>query len=410
MGILPGWWLGEADGRPMAPSVSVERWNTELQDAGFAPIEAVVYDDPDLEKHIGMNIIARPAKIAEDYRPVTLLHLESQADSTYVQQIEDMLLAGGFIVDRCTLGDPIPQSQDVVSLLELESPFIHGLTSKGLEDLKEVLADIGSSSVLWVTGSSQIDCRDPRFSQCLGFARTIRSELSIPFATLELETLNSVAFTAVSKVFNKLQETAADVQPDFEYILKNNVINIGRYHWTNVAQELSLVSDTDNRPLKLEVGRPGLLTSLRWAPYSLDSLGANEVVVAPRCVGMNFRDVLVAMGLVDSGTVGLGLEGSGTIVAVGTEVKHLQTGDRVMTMGQNYFSTQTIALADHVVKIPDTLSFEDAATMPCVYVTVIHALLKIGNIQEGQTILIQSACGGVGIAAIQICQMIGAKV
>ncbi|KAL3417435.1 polyketide synthase [Phlyctema vagabunda] len=410
MGILPGWWLGEADNRPMAPSVSVERWDQELQAAGFAPIESVVYDDPDLDKHIGMNIIAHPAKRVDEFKAITLLHKESQSDTGSLQDIEDILLEDGYFVDRCALGDPIPQSQDVISVLEYEEPWVFGLESGDFTYLKEMLLDIGSSSILWVTRSSQIDCEDPRFSQCLGLARTIRSELSIPFATLELDTVGPSAINAILKVFTKLQATISDFQPDYEYILKNDVINIGRYHWTNVEKELAFYSNIDKQPLKLDVGRPGLLSSLRWSPYSLEPLGYSEVVIAPRCVGMNFRDVLVTMGLVDSGSVGLGLEGSGVITAIGSDVNDLQVGDRVMTMGQNYFSTQTIATADHVVKIPDTLTFEDAATMPCVYVTVIHALLKMAEIRKGQSILIQSACGGVGIAAIQICRMVGAQI
>jgi hypothetical protein len=410
MGILPGWWLGEADGRPTAPSVSTERWDKELQSAGFAPIEAVVYDDPDLAKHIGMNIIAHPAKVVDDFRAVTLLHTASQGASAYVQQVEDVLLAQDFIVDRCTVGQPIPQNQDIISLLELEEPFIYNLKAEDFEALKAVLADIGSANLLWVTRPSQLDVEDPRFSQTLGFARTVRSELSIPFATLELDVLNATAFDKIVKVFNKLQETASDPQPEYEYILKDDIILTGRYHWINTKKELSLASPSDSQALKLDIGRPGLLTSLGWTSYALETLGADEVVVAPRSVGMNFRDLLVAMGLVDGGSVGLGLECAGIVTAVGSNVEHLQVGDRVMAMGQNYFSTETITLADHVVKIPDTLAFDDAATMPCVYITVIHALLKVANVQKGQTILIQSACGGVGLAAIQICQMAGLKV
>lgn len=409
MGILPGWWLGEADGRPTAPSVSTERWDKELQSAGFAPIEAVVYDDPDLAKHIGMNIIAHPARVVDDFKAVTLLHTESQAASTYVQQVEDVLLAQDFIVDRCTVGQPIPQNQDIISLLELEDPFIYDLNAEDFEALKNILADIGSSNILWVTRSSQLDVQDPRFSQTLGFARTVRSELSIPFATLELDTLNANAFERIINVYTKLQETASDAQPEYEYVLKDNVVLTGRYHWINTKKELSQ-APSSGQALKLDIGRPGLLTSLGWTSYALETLGADEVVIAPRSVGMNFRDLLVAMGLVDGGSVGLGLECAGIITAVGSNVKHLEAGDRVMAMGQNYFSTETITLAEHAVKIPDTLAFDDAATMPCVYITVIHALLKVANVQKGQTILIQSACGGVGLAAIQICQMAGLKV
>jgi hypothetical protein len=117
------------------------------------------------------------------------------------------------------------------------------------------------------------------------------------------------------------------------------------------------------------------------------------------------------MGLVEGGSLGWGMEGSGVVTAVGPEVTKLKVGDRIMTMTSNFLCSERTISADRCVKIPDSLSFEAAATMPCVYATVIHCLIKVGGLQKGQTILIHSACGGVGLAAIQICQnVIGAKV
>lgn len=115
------------------------------------------------------------------------------------------------------------------------------------------------------------------------------------------------------------------------------------------------------------------------------------------------------MGIVD-GTGGLGLEGSGIVRKVGSSVKGLKVGDRVMMMGDSTFSTERTISYKRCAKMPDDLSFEDAATMPCVYVTVIHSLITAGQLQKGQSVLIHSACGGVGLAAIQVAQMIGAEV
>ena len=410
MGVLPGWWLGEADGRPMEPIVTVDRWDKELTSAGFAGIEALVYDDPRKESHIGVNIIARPAQPVQDFRSVTLLHQDAHKESLHVQEVEDVLVKQGFNVDRCIFGEPIPPAQDVISLLDLETPIIDKISPKDFASLKEVLSDIGSSHILWVTRSAQLGCEDPRYSQSLGLARTIRSELSISLATLEVDEFDSSACDAIVKVFDKIQDTSVQVNPESEFVLKDREILVGRYHWTTVSKELSTDQGSEKRPLKLEVGRPGLVHSLRWVPYALNELGPDEVVVDPRTVGMNFRDVLVTMGLVEEGGVGLGLEGSGVISAVGSNVQRLKPGDRVFMMGQNCFSTHNITPANRVVKIPDTLTFEEAATMPCVYSTVIHALMKMAHLQKDQSILIHSACGGVGLSAIQICQMIGAKV
>lgn len=116
------------------------------------------------------------------------------------------------------------------------------------------------------------------------------------------------------------------------------------------------------------------------------------------------------MGIVDDRGTGLGLEGTGIIKKIGTDVKDLKIGDRVMMMCQNCFSSSLITTSKRCFKLPDTLSSERAASMACVYSTVIHSFIKMAALQKDQTVLIHSACGGVGIAAIQVAQMIGAKV
>ncbi|EOD49628.1 putative polyketide synthase protein [Neofusicoccum parvum UCRNP2] len=121
-------------------------------------------------------------------------------------------------------------------------------------------------------------------------------------------------------------------------------------------------------------------------------------------------DVLVAMGVVEGIKPGLGIECAGVVRAVGAGVRGLGVGDRVVAFDHACFSTSFAVRADLVAKMPEGLSFEDAASMPCVFTTAIHALINVGGLSKGQTVLIHSACGGVGIAAIQLCRMIGAEI
>jgi NADPH:quinone reductase-like Zn-dependent oxidoreductase len=116
------------------------------------------------------------------------------------------------------------------------------------------------------------------------------------------------------------------------------------------------------------------------------------------------------MGIVEGVEGGLGLEGSGVITRTAPGVDNLRVGDRVMISNGGCLVTTMVTSAKLCAKIPDDLSFEDAATMPCVYSTVIHSLVNVGGLESGQSVLIHSACGGVGIAAIQICRMLGAEV
>jgi NADPH:quinone reductase-like Zn-dependent oxidoreductase len=75
------------------------------------------------------------------------------------------------------------------------------------------------------------------------------------------------------------------------------------------------------------------------------------------------------------------------------------------------FATNVIIAEHHVTKIPDSMSFEDAATIQATFGTVVYALLDVGRLgKERKSVLIHSACGGVGLAAIQVCQMMGAEI
>jgi NADPH:quinone reductase-like Zn-dependent oxidoreductase len=108
---------------------------------------------------------------------------------------------------------------------------------------------------------------------------------------------------------------------------------------------------------------------------------------------------------------GLGLEGSGVITEIGSEVDDLAVGDRTCYSEYGRLSTRIKVPTSRCARIPGNIAFDEAATMPCVFGTAIHCLLDIGRLKKGESVLIHSACGGVGIAAIQICQnVVGAEV
>src|ERR1700712_5737698 len=90
----------------------------------------------------------------------------------------------------------------------------------------------------------------------------------------------------------------------------------------------------------------------------------------------------------------MGLEGSGIIEAVGSSVLDFHVGDHVSFLHRGCFSTRIKLHVTSCTRIPHGLSFEEAATMPCVYATAIHCLLDIGRLQKGETVLIHSGCGG----------------
>jgi NADPH:quinone reductase-like Zn-dependent oxidoreductase len=118
---------------------------------------------------------------------------------------------------------------------------------------------------------------------------------------------------------------------------------------------------------------------------------------------------MVALGVVGNKTE-FGVEGSGIVRRVGASVSHVTVGDGVIVVGNGLLCTRKVVSGDRCFPLSHNLSLDDAATVACVYGTVLHSLVYIGKLQRGQSVLIHCGCGGVGIAAIQVCQMLGAEV
>ncbi|WP_218314783.1 type I polyketide synthase [Halomonas sp. 18071143] len=162
---------------------------------------------------------------------------------------------------------------------------------------------------------------------------------------------------------------------------------------------------------------PGQLRQLQWRPRQLPELGADEVEVRVKATGLNFRDVMYTLGLlsdeaIENGFAGptLGLEFSGEIVAVGSNVNHLSPGQGVVGFGPASFSDRLVASQHAVAPLPEGVSYAAAATIPTTFFTVYYALKHLARLQPGEKVLIHGAAGGVGIAALQIAQWMGADI
>ncbi|MFE1028973.1 SDR family NAD(P)-dependent oxidoreductase [Streptomyces sp. NPDC058818] len=172
-----------------------------------------------------------------------------------------------------------------------------------------------------------------------------------------------------------------------------------------------------NTPYTLRLDEPGLHPRPIWSFDRPRRPADDEVTIDVRAAALNYRDVMLAAGLLPPGAeVALpegpaaGLECAGTITAVGAEVTHLAPGDRVYALAPRSLSSQVSAPARLVGRMPDGMSFTAAATLPVVYFTVHHALERLARLQPGETVLIHGAAGGVGLAAIQLCHTRGATV
>lgn len=171
---------------------------------------------------------------------------------------------------------------------------------------------------------------------------------------------------------------------------------------------LALPSDGPN--WRIDVVSPGTTDGLGVLECPSTALQPGEVRVAVRATGVNFRDVLKALDLYPGDAGPLGREMAGVVVEAGAAVANVVAGERVMGLASGACGPEVVVDARQVTRIPDDWTFARAASVPMVFLTAYYALHDLAAVQPGETVLIHSAAGGVGMAATQLAQHFGAEV
>nr|WP_175548187.1 type I polyketide synthase [Saccharopolyspora flava] len=180
-----------------------------------------------------------------------------------------------------------------------------------------------------------------------------------------------------------------------------------------LVRDESPARDADPR-WHLDTGSGGTLDDLAWVPDPAAverPLGEFEVRVRVCAVGVNFRDLLVVLGMYpDAENAVLGSEASGVVTEIGSGVTGVGVGDRVMGVWQGTYHSSIVVDECTVVGIPAGWSFETAASVPVAFVTAYYALVDLADLKVGESVLVHSAAGGVGMAAVQLARHLGAEV
>lgn len=159
----------------------------------------------------------------------------------------------------------------------------------------------------------------------------------------------------------------------------------------------------------LQLGN-GTLDGIRWGAHEPAQPGPNEVAISVRATGVNFRDVLTALGMVAGTSSDLGRECAGVVSAVGAGVSDVRVGDDVVAVGCGFYATDVVVPVTNVAKKPKAWTYREAASLPLAYLTVYCGLLDLAQLTDKDTILIHSAAGGVGLAAVHVAMQRGAKI
>jgi NADPH:quinone reductase-like Zn-dependent oxidoreductase/acyl carrier protein len=159
---------------------------------------------------------------------------------------------------------------------------------------------------------------------------------------------------------------------------------------------------------RLAAGGAGTLEDLIVQPCPRVELAAGQVRVAVAAVGVNFRDVLVALGMYP-GAAELGAEGAGVVIEVGPGVTELSVGDAVTGI-LGLAGSEAVVDGRLVVRVPADWSLVQAAGVPVAFLTALYGLSILAGVRAGQRVLVHAAAGGVGMAAVQLAWHWGAEV
>lgn len=467
-GLTEGWWRFEdRDVRPFHCVLSPESWRKQLTGAGFGSVRNfsdVTFESGSVQQTVFLARNAREHKTPshrEQLEPgVWVLFADTAGvaaslvrkfssrgdvcfqvypgESVSFQPNNVCLLpptdekAMAAVLERAAKTGPL---RGVVHLWSLSQPALESLSE---EDIRREFRTMGFSgpaltavkaqredqdvSLVMVTAGAQTVFEDDAIAltgaPLWGYARSVMNEQpSLGLRIIDLSV--DLKVEEIEHLFDELihrepemreEEVAFRGHARFVHILRRVVRS-------QAVKKAKVTMPASGSFYELDVGETEIIDDVQFTAHEKKALAVDEVEIAVRYAPLNFRDVMVAGGLLpDEAVLGglferrLGLECAGIIRAVGAGVTGLRSGDRVVALAPGCIAGTAYAKAGLTRKIPATLSLQQAAGIPMVYGTAHYALFTLARLQRGERVLIHSAAGGVGLAAVRLAKLAGAEV
>ncbi|MHC5767581.1 MAG: SDR family NAD(P)-dependent oxidoreductase [Nostoc sp.] len=470
-GLLKGWWsFTDVQLRRSHPLLCQTQWRDLLKDVGFAEVVSIADTPPETDKSLQTVILATSPKLRQEVQPESAIPLKPENSGTWLifadnsgvgQQLAEQLKqrqeipiliepgsdfkrldADSFQIrpehaeDMQQLLEALdanqPACRGVVYLSSLDTPPSEKMTAATLEStltnsclgvlhLLGALAKVNwpdSLRLFLVTNSTQtvggLKSLSVAQSPLWGLGRVINNE----HPNLRCTRVDLSPVIAPEEIQSLIEELLADDKED-EIALRGKqryVNRLIRLSPANLIQKSKSLAQ-NREPFRLEISAPGVLDNLQLRAMALSKPGTGEVEIQVCATGLNFKDVAKTINLLNDASLkgtfsgrSLGIECAGIITTIGSGVEGFKIGDEVIACASHSFSTHTTTDARAVVHKPTHLSFEEAATIPVTFLTAYYALHYLGRLRQGERVLIHAAAGGVGLAAIQIAQTVGAEI
>lgn len=447
-GSISGWWQSTDDYRTESPCISTQQWDEVLKRNSFSGVD-VLSRDYDVS-HYSVSLMISTAietrgfdNRITDILSITPTELEQTISVAPTVNLKNQSLrfVGSFsklfepclaqnVRDQCgdsdtaiwtfqeAAMDPGLNSHLVIVVYENWWPRLDQLSEDHFLSFQTVL--VNAKALLWISATAEIPNHRPQHAMVVGFARTLRMEREdLIFTTLllnESEDENSQRHHICTALQNTLTGMETGLYEP-EFTISNNLMQIPRMYEDeelnqivhNMTEPQSQSLPWGDRDLTLRIKTPGLLETLYFVEEApdLSPLEPDELEVEVKAVGVNFKDVLVAMGHVKDST--FGTECSGIVLRAGSEC-HTKRGDRVVVCHLDAFRRRIRCKDSAVAVVPENLTFAEAASIPTNFITAYRALAYSARLEAGESVLIHAGAGGTGQAAIQVAQHLGAVV
>lgn len=261
-----------------------------------------------------------------------------------------------------------------------------------------------------VTRRAVLDVENPRGQALWGLVRTmameVGEEFGIDFRLVDIgdaDDLNTLVWLARHDLHER------------ELAVRQQSLWVPRI--TSIRKHCATVKADEDPPYRLQMDNPGSISGLQMKTCPLPPLEDHAVEVAVEAAALNFRDVMVTLRLLpalayERSALGheVGMEASGTVLRTGSQVSHCKVGDKVAFTAGGSIANRLVVHENMVFVKPEGLTVNEAAASLSVYVTAFYALRHLARLRRGQRVLIHSAMGGVGQAAIALAKSVGAEI
>ncbi|KAI1095495.1 hypothetical protein F5B19DRAFT_503698 [Rostrohypoxylon terebratum] len=415
----------DCSGVHLRTSYGEDEWDKVLRECGFSGVD-ISLDDYAKGQTISTVILTTVSNYAGNHA----IDIKQQHDLFIVyreyppplaRSIDKSLSKHGFHVVYTDLHcyHKIPVGPLIISLVDIEGITLLYRDETYFRAIQAIIAK--NPTILWVSAGGHAEP-----SVMKGMWRSVATEnvlLKIAMIEVDDSYLSSLSRTAdlISHKFIELQASSPNDNIDLECVLQDGTLYIERFLPDEALNEQfrlrhGPVEHFEERPLKgqgalrANYKQPGLLSSLYFSPDPtfLKPLQDDWIEIKTQAIGINMKDLAVATAKFDWDY--LSTEAAGIISQVGSAVTSWKIGDRVFGFIPGNMGNYMRSPATLVSRIPEGVSFTRAASMPVAYLTAIYALKHLAKLSEGETVLIQSATGGLGMAAMRIAKSLGANI